>query len=204
MAQGHVAGAVTQAAEEASADAIAPPAPGPELLKYTPEQIEAAYEGKEMPEAVAMYLVIVRGGQLDGRGGWFHSAESRFSWEWLAEQNGIKSEDSLPKDQFKGDHALFDQLDRDRDGTLKSSDLDWSDENPWVQQAYMIGRIFRRIESSGDGKLTAQEWQEYFAKIAGEKDSIRMEQLRDALIPPGSGFSPGDMPDWFAAGRSGS
>ena len=60
-----------------------PPAPGPELLKYTPEQIEAAYEGKEMPEAVSMYLVIAKGGQLDGSGGWFGPAESRFSWPWL-------------------------------------------------------------------------------------------------------------------------
>ena len=57
-----------------------PPAPGPELLKYTTEQIEAAYEGKEMPEAVVMYLVIAKGGQLDGTNGWFGPAKSRFSW----------------------------------------------------------------------------------------------------------------------------
>ncbi len=50
-----------------SEPAIAPPAPGPELLKFTPEEIEAAYEGKRMPEAVSMYLVIARGGQLMGR-----------------------------------------------------------------------------------------------------------------------------------------
>ena len=194
VAQVNAAASVTQVTEGSSTDVIAPPAPGPELLKYTPEQIEAAYEGKEMPEAVAMYLVIVRGGQLDGRGGWFRSAESRFSWERLAKQNAIKPDGSLPKEQFIGDKSIFDQLDRDHDGTLKSSDLDWSDENPWVQQAYMIGRIFRRMESSGDGKLTAQEWQDYFTKIAGDRDSIRIEQLRNALIPPGSGFSPGDMP----------
>ena len=194
VAQVNAEPSVPQAAEGSSTDVMVPPAPGPELLKYTPEQIEAAYEGTEMPEAVAMYLIIARGGQLDGRGGWFRSAESRYSWDWLAEQNGIKPEDSLSKEQFHGDKAIFDQLDRDHDGTLKSSDLDWSDENSWVQQAYMIGRIFRRIESSGDGKLTAQEWQDFFTKVAEDKDSIRIEQLRNALIPPGSGFSPGDMP----------
>jgi hypothetical protein len=47
------------------------PTPGPELLKYTPEQIEAADEGREMPEAVALYLVIPKGGQLGGSGCWF-------------------------------------------------------------------------------------------------------------------------------------
>jgi hypothetical protein len=194
VAQVNPEASVSQAAEGFSTDVIAPPAPGPDLLKYSPEQIEEAYEGKEMPEAVAMYLIIARGGQLDGRGGWFRSAESRYSWAWLAERNGIKPEDSLPKDQFKGDKTIFDQLDRDRNGILKSSDLDWSDDNPWVQQAYMIGRIFRRIESSGEGKLTAQEWQDFFTRLAGDQDSIRIEQLRNALIPPGSGFSPGDMP----------
>jgi alkylhydroperoxidase family enzyme/alkyl hydroperoxide reductase subunit AhpC len=194
VAQVNPEASVSQAAEGFSTDVIAPPAPGPDLLKYSPEQIEEAYEGKEMPEAVAMYLIIARGGQLDGRGGWFRSAESRYSWAWLAERNGIKPEDSLPKDQFKGDKTIFDQLDRDRNGILKSSDLDWSDDNPWVQQAYMIGRIFRRIESSGEGKLTAQEWQDFFTRVAEDKDSIRIEQLRNALIPPSSGFSPGDMP----------
>ena len=94
VAQVNAAASVTQVTEGSSTDVIAPPAPGPELLKYTPEQIEAAYEGKEMPEAVAMYLVIVRGGQLDGRGGWFRSAESRFSWERLAKQNAIKPDGS--------------------------------------------------------------------------------------------------------------
>ncbi len=174
---------------------VEPPAPGPELLKYTPEQIEAAYEGKEMPEAVSMYLVIAKGGQLDGSGGWFGPAESRFSWAWLAERHGIDAEQSLPKDKFQGDEAIFNLLDRDHDGSISGVDLDWSDNNPWIRQSYMIGRMFRRIDPSGDGRLTAEEWQAFFAKIAGDGDSIRVEQLRDALIPPGSGFSPGDMPE---------
>ncbi len=42
------------------------PVPRPDLLKYSPEEIEAAYKGKRMPEAIAMYLVIASGGQLDG------------------------------------------------------------------------------------------------------------------------------------------
>ncbi len=181
------------AAQEAVAPE-SPPAPGPDLLKYTPEQIEAGYEGKKIPEAVAMYLVIARDGQLDGTNGWFGPAKSRFSWKWLAEHNGIATDESLPKDKFQGDPAIFKALDRDRDDNISGSELDWSDSNPWVRQSYMIGRMFRRIDPSGDGKLTAAEWQAFFEKLAGDGDTIRSEQLRDALIPPGSGFSPGDMP----------
>lgn len=182
---------------EAKADqsAAAPPLPGPELLKYTPEQIEAAYEGKQMPEAVAMYLVIARDGQMDGTTGWFHPAASRFNWEWLAVRNGSNPDEPIAKDKFKGDENIFNQLDRDHDGSLSGFDLDWSDSNPWVRQSYMINRMFRRIDPSGDGNLTDAEWQAFFTKVAGESDSIRFEQLRDALIPPGNGFLPGDAPN---------
>ncbi len=174
--------------------AIAPPKPGPELLKLTPEEIEAAYEGQRMPEGVAMYLVIARGGQLDGTSGWFGPASSRFSWEWLAKQNGIEPDQPLKKDQFKGDAEIFAQLDRDHDGLLSGFDLDWSDNNPWVRQSYMINRMFRRIDPSGDGDLTKEEWQAFFTKVAGDQESFRFEQLRDALIPPGNTFLPGDEP----------
>lgn len=174
--------------------AIAPPAPGPELLKLTPEEIEAAYEGKKMPEAVSMYLVISQGGQLDGTNGWFGPAASRFSWKWLAKQNGVEPNQPLRKENFRGDEKIFAQLDRDHDGTVSSFDLDWSDSNPWVRQSYMINRMFRRIDPSGDGNLTSEEWQSFFKKVAGNDESFRFEQLRDALIPPGNGFLPGDEP----------
>ena len=169
------------------------PLPGPELLKYTPEQIEAAYEGREMPEAVAMYLVIARDGQLDGINGWFGQAENRFSWQWLAERHGIAPDQPLAATSFQGPEVIFKQLDRDHDGSISGADLDWSDENPWVRQSYMINRMFRRIDPSGDGQLTVEEWQAFFEKLAGEEKTVRPEQLRDALIPPGS-FSPGDAP----------
>ena len=172
---------------------VVPPAPGSDLLRYTPEQIEAAYEGQEMPEAVAMYLVIARDGQLDGTNGWFGAAQNRFSWQWLAERHGIAPDQPLAADSFHGPEAIFKQLDRDHDGSISGLDLDWSDGNPWVRQSYMVNRMFRRIDPSGDGKLTAEEWQAFFEKLAGEEKTVRPEQLRDALIPP-SGFSPGDAP----------
>lgn len=173
--------------------ADAPPAPGPDLLRYTPDQIEAAYNGREIPEAVAMYLVIARDGQLDGTNGWFGPAQNRFSWHWLAGRHGIAPDHPLAADAFHGPAAIFKQLDRDHDGSISGIDLDWADENPWVRQSYMINRMFRRIDPSGDGKLTADEWQAFFERLAGDEKTVRPEQLRDALIPPG-GFSPGDAP----------
>jgi len=188
----------------------APPTAGPELLKYTPEQIEKAYEGRQMPEAVSMYLVIARGGQLDGTAGWFHPAVSRFSFDWLAKHQQSDPQQPLTKQKFAGQERIFEQLDRDHDGSLTEFDLDWSDSNPWVRQSYMVNRIFRRMEADGDGLLTADELNTWFGKLSGDGQPIRFEQFRDALVPPGSGFSPGDMPSkeilikGFLAGEIGS
>ncbi len=71
---------------------------------------------------------------------------SRFSWPWLAERNGLKPDQPLKKDDFKGDAQIFAALDRDHDGVLSGFDLDWSDSNSWVRQSYMINRVFRRID----------------------------------------------------------
>jgi len=188
----------------------APPTAGPELLKYTPEQIEKAYEGRQMPEAVSMYLVIARGGQLDGTAGWFHPAVSRFSFDWLAKHQQSDPQQPLTKQKFAGQERIFEQLDRDHDGSLTEFDLDWSDSNPWVRQSYMVNRIFRRMEADGDGLLTADELNTWFGKLTRDGQPIRFEQFRDALVPPGSGFSPGDMPSkeilikGFLAGEIGS
>jgi hypothetical protein len=149
-----------------------PPAPGPDLLKYTPEQIEAAYAGKTMPEAVSMYLVIARGGQLDGRSGWFKPAQSRYSWAWLAERHQVEPDQGIPKDKFHGSEAMFSRLDRDRDGVIKASDLDWSDNNPWVMQSSMITRVFRRMDMGGDGRLSRTELEKFFEQAAGGGEDL--------------------------------
>ncbi|MFN9718593.1 MAG: deiodinase family protein [Planctomycetota bacterium] len=173
---------------------ISLPQPGPELLKFTPEEIERAYDGRRIPEAIAMYLVIARGGQLDGTSGWFGPAVSRFSWTWLAERHGLKPDEPLKKDAFRGDAGIFVALDRDHDDVLSGFDLDWSDGNGWVRQSYMINRLFRRVDPSGDGELTREEWEAFFSKVAGDQESFRFEELRDALISSGNGFQPGDEP----------
>lgn len=171
-----------------------PPKPGPELLKYTPEQIRTAYSGRKMPEAVEMYLVIASGGQLDGTNGWFHPAENRFSWERLVSHVGGDPAQPLTREKFAGRETIFDQLDRDHDRMLTRMDLDWSDSSSWVRQSYMVNRFFRRIDPNGDGLLSSTEWESYFQTISRDGQAIRVEQFRDAMIPPGGGLGPGDMP----------
>lgn len=180
--------------EQAGQIPTEPPVPGPDLLKYTPEQIEAAYAGKRIPEGVAMYLVIARGGQLDGSSGWFGPSVTRYTWKWLADLHGVPEEGMVEKSAFKGSEELFRKLDRDRDQMISPFDLDWSDGNPWVRQSYMVNRMFRRMDASGDGELTQEEIVKFYDRARSDSAALRFEQLRDALIPPGNMFIPGDEP----------
>jgi Ca2+-binding EF-hand superfamily protein/thiol-disulfide isomerase/thioredoxin len=151
---------------------------------------------KPQPEGVRMLLAILRGSQLDGSNGWFEPADSRYTWKWLTERNGLDAKaKSIPRDQFRGNQVLFDRLDRNGDGKIARDDFDWSDRNPYVQQAGLMNRFFRRMDTSGDGKLTREELEAFFKMVAKDKDYFTADDLRQAMIPRGvAGFSQGDGP----------
>lgn len=158
--------------------------------------IEKEYPDSPRPEAVRMLLAILRGSRMDGTDGWFGPPESRYTWAWLAKLHGVEAKGAgIPKKAFRGSEALFERLDRDGDGTITPSDLDWSDRNPYVLQAGMVNRLFRRMDWSGDGKLTREELDEFFKMVAAGKEFVTADDLRRAMIPRGpSGFAPGDGP----------
>ena len=168
---------------------------GPELERVPVEEIEKTYEGKTAPEAIRMYLAIVKGSMMGAGDGWFGPAESRYDWEWLAKRHEIDPDGEIESDKFQGSAGLFERLDRNRDGKITADDLDWSERNPWVQQSYMVNRLFRKIDPNGDGKLAREEWLAFFDKASGGKDELTAEELRNAWLGGFSpSFNPGDAP----------
>jgi alkylhydroperoxidase family enzyme/thiol-disulfide isomerase/thioredoxin len=155
---------------------------------------------KEYPapqaEAVKMLTAILRGSQLNGQDGWFGPAQSRYNFARLATLSGLDpAMGNVPKAMFDGPAKLFDELDRDGDGSLTPGDLDWSDRSPYVMRSGMVNGIFRRLDRSGDGKLTREEFDGFFKYVADGKDSFTADDLRRALLPRGpNGFNPGDAP----------
>jgi thiol-disulfide isomerase/thioredoxin len=166
-----------------------------EQAEATAAELEKTY-GDKQREAVRMLIAILRGGMMTGDSGWFGPAESRFTWDWLKKQQGVGDDaEEIPKEAFKGPELAWKRLDRDGDGKITPRDLDWSDRNPWVQQAGMINRVFRRLNADGNGRLDKQELDEFFERVSAGRDFLTIDDFRQALMPPGgAGFSQGDAP----------
>ena len=197
-----LAGAVR--GEEAPAKPKKGPAPSLDGLKNAGDWKEAlvaarwlekAYGRDRPPEAVRMLVAIANGTWSKADGGWFGPCETRYTWSWLARLHQTKDEGIAAK-KFRGPASLFGRLDRDRDGVITPADLDWSERSPYLRQAALINRLFLRINSKRDGKITQDQWLAFFKSAARGKDHLAPDDLRDALLaaPPPTTFAPGDAP----------
>ncbi|HEX4608616.1 MAG TPA: deiodinase family protein, partial [Urbifossiella sp.] len=169
----------------------------PKAAAAAAAEVEKEYTGKAQPEAVKMLLTILhKGSQMGAGDGWFGPAQSRYTWDWLAGKHGLPpTAKGIPKDKFAGPADLFARLDRDGDGTITPNDLDWSDKNPYVQQAGLVTRFFRRMDANGDFKVTRDDFDAFLKRAGNGKDYLTPDDLRAALLSTGpGGFLPGDAP----------
>jgi hypothetical protein len=179
-----------------------PPGFDPDAMadKERAEEAAAWIEGQypdRQPEAVKMLVAILRGSQMMPGEGWFGPSKTRYTWDWLTARAGLDPKDkAVPKEKFPGTPEQFDALDRDGDGSITKSDLDWSDRNMYVMQGNFLNRVFRRMNTGNDGRLTKEELLEYYDKLAGEKGYVTPDDFRRANLPRGGGggFAPGDAP----------
>ena len=179
------------------ADGPAPPALSAADAAALAATLEKAYGSGLPPEGARMLTAILRGSQMGPGEGWFGPAQSRYTFDWLARTHELDpKKEGVTKATFRGPADLFARLDRNKDGRILAEDLDWSDDSPYVQMAYTINRIFRRLDAKGTGKLTKDDWQAVFERAAGGKDHLTSDDLRDMLLAGfSSSFAPGDGPD---------
>ena len=162
--------------------------------RTTADEIERLFPGQQ-PESVRMLLLILRGEPTAGPNSWFGPAQSRYSWAWLAKQQGVDpAAGAIARQQFRGAEELWQRLDRDGDGRITPDDLDWSDRSPWVQQSAIITRIFRRLDSSGNGRLERDDFERFLERASPRSGSLTLDEFRQAFVPPTAGFAPGDAP----------
>lgn len=166
--------------------------------KAEADRLEKHYAGKPQPEAVKMFLAIARGSRMQAGDGWFGPGQSRHGYASLVKHAGMEPKDAkkgIPVDKVKARVEWLKKLDRNQDGRITPDDLDWSDRNPYVQQSYLVNRLFRQMDPRGEGKLTKADFAAFFDKAAKGKEHLTSDDLRVALLAGMSGgFTPGDAP----------
>jgi hypothetical protein len=115
-------------------------------------------------------------------GGWYHPSISRYTWEWFAAQFDGNGDGTIVRAEFTGTAGAWDRLDRDHNGVIAATDFDWSERSAWYQMARQGSRRFDVIDSDGNGRITSEEWQAYFAVVADGKDHLTNDDLRDAMF----------------------
>lgn len=165
-------------------------------LKQMGEYMRSIYGNGPAPEGAKMFMAIIEGSQMGAGEGWFGPAESRYDFGWLM-QNFSKSPNkaSISREDFKGSETWFAILDRNRDGQIQPFDLDWSDSNPYVEMSYMLNRVFRRMDTKGDGALSREDWNAFFDEATKGGTSLTAEDLTGTLLAGyNAGFIAGDAP----------
>lgn len=133
-------------------------------------------------EAARMLNTIQRGDGLRAGLAWYDPGQRRHDWAWFAKQFDVDGNGLIGKKEWQAAPEFFAALDRDRDGAITAADFDWSDKSPWVRQTGISLRLFRMIDKNGNGKINEAEMSEYFKKLAGEKEFVDPDNLRDALL----------------------
>jgi hypothetical protein len=139
----------------------------------------------KVPEFAEMLgAILVHGANTGPDSGWFHPAESRYGWGWLAGRFDRNEDGMLTADELEGSAPLFRALDRDGDGTVTSEDVDWSSRSRYLQGRALARGRFAQMDQNGNGRITPAEWEKAFAQAAKGKKFLTQEDVANLLYPP--------------------
>lgn len=152
------------------------------------------------PEAAEMFVsILARGAEMGPGTAWFHPGRSRYGWDWLTARYDPNGDGTITAEEFTGPKPLFARLDRDRDGSLRRDDLDWTEQSLYLRSRAPFRPKFAAADSNSNGRVTREEFQALFDRAAGAKGYLTPDDLADLLGPPprssaGAGGPPRDMP----------
>jgi len=89
------------------------------------------------------------GGRRDGAGRGENRGER---WDRILEHADANKDEKISLDEFLAKSPILDRLDKNHDGTVEKSEL--PTEGPRAERA---ARIFGKLDTNGDGKLTRAE-----------------------------------------------
>jgi Ca2+-binding EF-hand superfamily protein len=132
--------------------------------------------------------------------GWFHAGQSRYGWKWLADRYDADHNGTITSKEFAGPKEFFERLDRNHDGVLTAADFDWSDRSLYAMQGMPARYWFSRIDTNSNGRISREEWQALYERMAQGKGYVTPDDLREAFPtappprPAGSSSTANDGP----------
>lgn len=165
---------------------------GDELEPLTEAAAKAAAElqSKLDPDSEAglMLASILKGNQLGPTDGWFavSRTETSYDWEWVKNQFDENDDQQVSANEFGTETIDFAILDRNGDGILSESDLEWAGTDAGREFQSLAGGL----DADGNGKLNAEELAGMARVLAAtRRPEITVEELRLFLAPPASPLS---------------
>jgi hypothetical protein len=141
----------------------------------------------DQPEWVAMLTDILQGSQLGPTDGWFRKAfaQTRFDWHATRSKYDKDGDGKIARSEFPGSDVDFMRLDRDRDRDLTPADFDFSAHALTASPGLML---FYRTDMDGNGKVTREELDRFFAMLDSDKQGfLSLNDLQQAFTPPPRG-----------------
>lgn len=184
-------GAETPSPSESQVHAVtdlAYPSPaGSMVLRWTLAGWEAPWAralGSDFPaSSPGKMLAAVKGGDALRAGmAWYGPSDKRHDWKWFSRRFDSDRDGRISREEWTAPSEGFARLDRDKDGAITQEDLNWSETSPWVRQNGLSLRLFRAIDKNGDGKVSEPEMDAFFRKLAKDKDHLKPDDLREAVM----------------------
>jgi hypothetical protein len=135
-------------------------------------------------EAGAMLDDILQGKTLGPDDGWFRIAvaQTRYDWKTVARRHDRNADGKIDSDEFGGCAADFQRLDRDHDGVVTDTDLEWREHALAATPGAML---FRMSDQDGNGKVSQEEFLQLFRQLdSGDAGFVTLDDLRNYFQPP--------------------
>jgi Ca2+-binding EF-hand superfamily protein len=123
-------------------------------------------------------------GQATRRPDWARTGHSRYNWNWLAQRYDKDGDGVVTRDEFPLSDEVFARIERTWDGVLTADDFDWSKDGVLGRQKETAFAMFKPIDKDSNGRITAEEWQEHFAKVTKDKGYLSEEDLERFVYLP--------------------
>jgi thiol-disulfide isomerase/thioredoxin len=188
-----LAGVSSTAPAQESAKALRDGDALPDLQKLYETLLPGIEEGRKA-EAADQVASILFGNSANPLPGWYGPGKSQYDWTWLAARSDSDRDDKITQLEFNGPESVFALLERDGDGVLTATDLDWSDDSILGKRDSQLLTRFRTIDVDSDGRITPAEWADTYEKAADGSEGMTPDQFRAIVLPQGARVGFGDMP----------